>query len=161
MTVNLAYEASIDIAASPKAVYEMVSDLTRMGEWSPENTGGKWLDGTPCQQGSTFIGTNRMEGMEGMNPHEWDSSCAIAVADPGTCFEFLVSDMEGGGPYTRWTFRMGDNGSGGTNLSEALEVVNMPPAMAEAGDKMLQARKDMLATSIDTTLAAIKASAEN
>lgn len=33
-------EASIDIAAPPEAVYAMVSDITRMGEWSPEAVGG-------------------------------------------------------------------------------------------------------------------------
>ncbi|HAY67306.1 MAG TPA: hypothetical protein DCY82_03325, partial [Acidimicrobiaceae bacterium] len=33
-----AHEASIEIAASPEAVYDLVSDVTRMGEWSPEST---------------------------------------------------------------------------------------------------------------------------
>jgi uncharacterized protein YndB with AHSA1/START domain len=33
------------IAASPDALWKMVSDVTRMGEWSPENTGGEWLKG--------------------------------------------------------------------------------------------------------------------
>ncbi len=161
MTVKLAYEASIDIDAKPDAVYAMVSDLTRMGEWSPENTGGRWLEGSPAQQGSTFIGKNHMGGMEGMDAHEWESSCEITVAEPGSCFEFLVSDMDGGGPYTRWTYSVEDNGSGGTKLSEAWNVENMPPAMADSADEFLQGRSDMVAAAIDTTLAAIKASAEN
>ena len=33
------------IAATPERVYELVSDLPRMGEWSPENTGGSWIKG--------------------------------------------------------------------------------------------------------------------
>ena len=33
------------IAAAPERVYELVSDLPRMGEWSPENTGGTWIKG--------------------------------------------------------------------------------------------------------------------
>ncbi|NCG39185.1 MAG: hypothetical protein GWP48_16920, partial [Actinobacteria bacterium] len=32
-------EASIEVAASPEAVYDLVSDLVRMAEWSPESTG--------------------------------------------------------------------------------------------------------------------------
>jgi Polyketide cyclase / dehydrase and lipid transport len=41
MTVHgLHREASIEIHASPEAVYDLVSDLPRMGEWSPENIGG-------------------------------------------------------------------------------------------------------------------------
>jgi Polyketide cyclase / dehydrase and lipid transport len=37
-------EASRHFDASPEVLYEMVSDLPRMGEWSPENTGGRWVD---------------------------------------------------------------------------------------------------------------------
>ena len=37
---RLAYhDSSIDIDASPEAVYALVSDITRMGEWSPEAVG--------------------------------------------------------------------------------------------------------------------------
>ena len=43
MTVHgMHREASIEINASPEAVYDLVSDLPRMGEWSPENIGGEW-----------------------------------------------------------------------------------------------------------------------
>ena len=46
MTVHgMHREASIEINASPEAVYDLVSDLPRMGEWSPENIGGEWQDG--------------------------------------------------------------------------------------------------------------------
>ena len=46
MTVHgMHREASIDIQASPEAVYDLISDLPRMGEWSPENIGGEWQDG--------------------------------------------------------------------------------------------------------------------
>ncbi len=46
MTVHgMHREASIEINASPEVVYDLVSDLPRMGEWSPENVGGEWQDG--------------------------------------------------------------------------------------------------------------------
>lgn len=32
--------AAVTIAWRPECVYEMVSDLPRMREWSPESTGG-------------------------------------------------------------------------------------------------------------------------
>ena len=45
MTVHgMHREASIEINAS-RAVYDLVSDLPRMGEWSPENIGGEWQGG--------------------------------------------------------------------------------------------------------------------
>lgn len=34
-----------EIAAPPEQVWDLVSDMTRMGEWSPEAPGGKWLGG--------------------------------------------------------------------------------------------------------------------
>ena len=36
---------SREISASADAVWPLVSDLTRMGEWSPENQGGEWIKG--------------------------------------------------------------------------------------------------------------------
>ena len=54
-------EVSRVVSASPERVYELVSDLPRMGEWSPENTGGKWVKGaTGPAVGALFEGTNRL-----------------------------------------------------------------------------------------------------
>jgi hypothetical protein len=33
------------IRADAGELYDLVSDLPRMGEWSPENTGGRWVNG--------------------------------------------------------------------------------------------------------------------
>ena len=158
--IHLAHEASIDISATPETVYGMISDLPRMGEWSPENTGGRWLDGTPAQAGATFIGTNKMAGMGDMGAHEWESKCKVTVAEPGAHFEFEVGDTDDGGPYSRWKYLMQDNGAGGTKLTEAWNVLALPQGMDKMGDEMLQARQEMMVSGIETTLAAIKESAE-
>jgi len=42
MTMN---EAVVTIDAAPEQVWELVTDVTRMGEWSPENTGARWIGG--------------------------------------------------------------------------------------------------------------------
>ncbi len=58
-----------DIAAPPDAVFELVTDLTRMGEWSPENEGGDWTgDATGPALGATFSGKNR-NGAEDVDDH--------------------------------------------------------------------------------------------
>src|SRR5215831_398879 len=60
MTVHgMHREASIEIHASPEAVYDLVSALPRMGEWSPENIGGEWQGGGSGQVGDRFLGHNR------------------------------------------------------------------------------------------------------
>ena len=66
MTVHgMHREASIEIHASPEAVYDLVSDLPRMGEWSPENIGGEWQDGGSGQVGDRYIGHNRTASAHG------------------------------------------------------------------------------------------------
>jgi len=51
---------SRDIAASPEKVWALVSDLPRMGEWSPENQGGEWVKGaTQAAVGARFAGSNK------------------------------------------------------------------------------------------------------
>ena len=48
-----------DIAASPEAVWALVTDLERMGEWSPENQGGNWVTpATEAAVGAVFKGSN-------------------------------------------------------------------------------------------------------
>ena len=60
MTVHgMHREASIEINASAEAVYDLISDLPRMGEWSPENTGGEWQDGGSGKVGDRYIGHNQ------------------------------------------------------------------------------------------------------
>lgn len=50
---------SVEIEADPAAVFAMVTDLPRMGEWSPENQGGAWQGGaTGAAIGARFLGNN-------------------------------------------------------------------------------------------------------
>jgi hypothetical protein len=66
MTVHgMHREASIEINASPEAVYDLVSDLPRMGEWSPENIGGEWQGGGSGKVGDRYIGHNRTSERSG------------------------------------------------------------------------------------------------
>src|SRR5215213_9637584 len=53
-------EVSRDIKASPMAVWSAVSDVTRMGEWSPECHTCAWAeDATGPAVGARFVGHNR------------------------------------------------------------------------------------------------------
>jgi uncharacterized protein YndB with AHSA1/START domain len=88
---------SREIAASPEAVWAMVSDVTRMGEWSPENTGGTWIGGaTGPTPGARFKGRNRA------GVRRWSTVCTITDATPGEDFVFEVA----AGPLkvARWAY---------------------------------------------------------
>jgi hypothetical protein len=69
--------ASVDIVAPAEVVWSLVSDLTRMGEWSPETERVEWTGGaTGPSVGATFKGHNRN------GSRRWTTTCTITVADP-------------------------------------------------------------------------------
>ena len=55
---------SIVIARSPADLYDMVSDVTRMGEWSPVCKACWWDDGPGPSAGAWFTGRNELPGRD-------------------------------------------------------------------------------------------------
>jgi uncharacterized protein YndB with AHSA1/START domain len=91
-------EVSRDISAPPARLWEMVADVTRMGEWSPENESAEWLRGaTGAQPGATFRGTNRN------GSKRWSSVGTIVDAEPGHSLAFRVK--AGGMNVAEWSYR--------------------------------------------------------
>jgi hypothetical protein len=77
---------SRDFDVPAQDVFALVSDLTRMGEWSPENAGGKWVKGsTGPALGSLFQGDNR-NGFR-----RWTTMVTITGFEPGKLFEMAVT----------------------------------------------------------------------
>jgi hypothetical protein len=103
------------IAASPEAIYDLVSDLPNMGNFSPENQGGTWLGGaTGPGIGATFKGTNR-NGWR-----RWSTTVTITAADRGRRFAFRVSS----GPFAvaDWTYDLSPGEAAGiTTVTETWE----------------------------------------
>jgi len=152
MTVNgMHREGSIEINASPEIVYDLVSDLPRMGEWSLENTGGEWQDGGSGKVGDRYIGHNKA------GERTWSVPVMVTIADRGQCFEFVTRPDEG--PYVRWTYRLESSGSG-TKVTEIWDVEQMPPAMQGLSQEQLDERSRNTEAGIAATLAGIKAAAE-
>lgn len=95
--------ATVRIAAPAETVYDLVSDVTRMGEWSPENVGGRWLGGaTTPSVGARFRGSNRRGW------RRWSTTCTVVAADPGSTFAFDVAVA--GIPASRWTYEIVPDG---------------------------------------------------
>ena len=152
MTVHgMHREASIEIHASPEAVYDLVSDLPRMGEWSPENIGGEWQGGGSGKVGDRFIGHNRA------GERTWSAPVMVTQAERGRCFAFVVGPDEG--PYVRWTYRLEPSGAG-TRVTEVWDVERLPPALQSWTPEQLDERARYTEAMLTTTLAALKATAE-
>lgn len=85
-----------EIPASAVRVWAMVSDLPRMGEWSPENQGGRWVKGEGPSVGSEFRGRNR-SGLR-----RWSTTARVVDAEPGRCFEMAITFA--GFPVASWRY---------------------------------------------------------
>jgi len=111
---------TITIAASPEAVYDLVSDVTRMGEWSPVCTGGAWKDASH----STFVGTNENGDLK------WETTCRVDVAERGAEFTFVNTGFAGDLDLVKWsyTFEPVDDGC---EVTERWEVLPAYPDFIE------------------------------
>ena len=94
--LRMAGSASVWVRVAPEEAFAWVADLPRMGEWSPENLGGEWLDPSPLGVGSKFRGRNR--GPRG----EWETVLTVTEFDPPHQFGFVVASP--GEEGTAWQY---------------------------------------------------------
>ncbi len=108
-------EVEVDelIAGAPETLYALVSDVTRMGDWSPENKACRWVGGaTGPALGARFKGANRRGW------RRWSTTCTVVTADPGHTFSFKVAF--GPLPVAVWTYSFAAEGAG-TRVTESWE----------------------------------------
>jgi hypothetical protein len=111
---------SIQVAAPPSVVYDLVADVTRMGDWSPECYRCKWLDGaTAARVGARFRGYNRL------GRFRWATTAVITAAEQGREFAFTVVHDDTGREETVWRYRF-EPRAGGTLLTESFDFLWCP-----------------------------------
>ena len=104
------------VVASPEKVFQLVSDVTRMGEWSPECRRCEWLDGiTAPALGARFKGHNRRGWFK------WTTTSTVTEFEAERVFAFEVVPL-GRRVQTRWRYELQLINSG-TLLSESFEVL--------------------------------------
>ena len=148
------FSASIDVDRPVDVVYAMVTDLTRMGEWSPECRWCRWDEGAGPRVGAWFTGHNERDG------REWDTHCEVVVADPGRAFAFKVS-----GSWIRWSYGF-ESIDGGTRVTESWDftaegIAGFHEYFGERAEAKIAERTEAAEQGIPVTLAAIKRSAES
>ncbi len=98
-------EADIFVAAPAARVWELVTNLERMGQWSPEYQGGEWLDGaTGPVVGERFKGRNKRR------EREWESVSTVIAAEAGRSFAWAVGNPKN--PAATWRFDLTPEGAG-------------------------------------------------
>ena len=146
-------EVTEQVSADPAAVYDLVSDVTRMGSWSPETTSCRWLGGaTGPAIGARFRGINKH------GPMRWSTTCTVTSADPGRSFGFDVDFL--GVPISQWGYRF-EPTEGGCTVTETwtdrraawMRLASVP--VMGIADRAAHNRRGMQAT-----LAALRKAAE-
>ena len=141
------------IAADADLLYDMVSDLPRIGEWSPECEAVEWTDGTTTAvAGSRFVGHNAVGPGRRIR---YARRGRVVVADRGQEFSFATE--EGGREGTTWRYRF-EPVDGGTRVTESYRV-EWIPAWARVLDVPLN-RHAELVENMRTTLQNLTTAAE-
>ena len=147
---------SIDIDAAPALVWSMVTDLPRMGDFSPENIGGHWVGQASCvAPGARFRGTNRN------GRRQWSTRVRVVGVEPGHSFTFDVRTPFGV-RVSRWSYAV-DATATGCRLTENWYRVG-GRLMRRLLGPLVTGRADRRAynlRSVRHTLAAVKACAED
>jgi uncharacterized protein YndB with AHSA1/START domain len=109
------------MAAPPERIWELVSDVTKVGRYSPETFEAEWLDGaTGPAVGARFRGHVKRNGR---GPVYW-TTCTVTASEPGRSFAFTVGSP--GKPVNTWRYDLQPAG-GGTDVTESFELGSALP----------------------------------
>lgn len=141
------------IARSPEQVWDLVSDVTRTGEWSPTCTSCWWDQGAGPVVGNWFTGRNEIPG------RTWETRSLVVASERGRVFAWNVGES-----LSSWGYSMVPV-DGGTEVTEFWEF--LPDGLAyfrktygADADAQIANRTEMARTGIPETLAALKRIAE-
>ena len=149
------HQESVTVQVTAETLYNLVSDITRTGEWSPVCTSCWWDDEASAgHAGAWFTGRNEIPG------RSWETRSQVVAAERGREFAWVV-----GGRFVRWGFTLTPAGNG-TTLTESWEF--LPEGIAMFGEKygdeadaQIAERTQQALDGIPKTLAAIKRIAES
>ncbi len=142
MTPDL--EVSRDIAAPPEVVFAALTDVTRMGEWSPENHSCEWNEGHDGPAlGAKWTGHNRL------GDKDWSTEAQIVEFVPNE--QFIFDCMVGDFVYATWgyTIEPTDAGCRVTELWQdhrPEEVKKMTKSISGVEDRVPHNKAGMEAT---------------
>ena len=145
---------SIEIAAAPEAVYDLVADVVRTGEWSRQCRACEWDD--PQQAGvvgAMFTGHNETP------TRQWTTRSQVVVADRPREFAWEV-----GPGFVRWGYEL-EPTARGTRLTESWHFLDGGIAMfherfGERAEDEIEVRTRAALEGVPATLERLKQVAE-
>jgi uncharacterized protein YndB with AHSA1/START domain len=113
----LSDSVTVHMDAPANAVWDLVTDVTRIGEFSPETLEGRWIGGaTGPAVGARFQGHVKRNGR---GPMYW-TSCRVTVCEPEKDFAFVV-EAPGVKSVNTWRYQLTPSGSG-TDVTESFAL---------------------------------------
>ena len=148
-------QVAIDIDAPPERVWGLVTDVTRMGEWSPECYRCEWIGGGErTEPGARFKGYNRSGVIR------WSNVSEIVTADRGRELAWIMGGTEKRYSLWRYTFEASSDGTLVTESFQSLRhtLLGRLAAVPLGGDRR---REVALRAGIEATLKRLKRAAES
>jgi hypothetical protein len=114
-------EVTVSMKAGPGEVWDLVSDVTRIGEFSPETFEAEWLgSATGPRKGAKFRGHVKRNGV---GPIYW-TVCKVIACEPEREFAFTV--MAWSVPVNTWRYRITPTAEG-CDVTESFHLAGTPP----------------------------------
>ncbi|GAB3653568.1 SRPBCC family protein [Nocardioides korecus] len=144
---------SILVDATPEAVYDLVTDVARTGEWSPVCRAAWWEEGQGPRAGAWFGGRNEIPG------RTWETRSQVVVAERGREFRWQVE-----GRYVVWAYLMravGEPGAVRTELTETWDLneateQRFADTYGDRAEELLEQRRQEARVGIPATLTTLK-----
>ena len=110
---------TIYMEAPPEAVWDLITDVTKIGEYSPETFEAEWLDGaTGPMVGARFRGHVRRNGKKMLT--YWTTCKVVACKRPE---DFAFTVMMGKRPSNTWSYHVDARGTG-TDVTESFRLAD-------------------------------------
>jgi uncharacterized protein YndB with AHSA1/START domain len=107
---------TVHMAAPPERIWDLLSDVTQIGRYSPETFEAEWLEGaTGAAVGAKFRGHVKRNGI---GPIYW-TTCTVRECVPGRAFTFGVGPSDK--PLSIWGYHLEPNGDG-TDVTESFDL---------------------------------------
>jgi uncharacterized protein YndB with AHSA1/START domain len=144
--------ATITVDRPVAEVFEAVTDISRMGEWSPECVACRWADGIGGPAvGATFSGDNVAEAGP-VTLKKWTTTSEISAYEPNAVFEFVA---EG---YTTWRYEF-EASNGSTVVRESFSFAP-PEGFQKFLYETVMRRSKGMVKGMDSTLERIRTALE-
>jgi uncharacterized protein YndB with AHSA1/START domain len=109
---------TVHMAAPPEKIWDLVSDVTKIGRYSPETFEAEWVDGsTGPAVGAKFRGHVKRNGR---GPVYW-TTCTVTACVPGKEFAFGVGSADK--PLNTWRYELEPSGDG-TDVTESFQLAD-------------------------------------